>query len=831
MKELERSDFQKIWWIAKGDVAKATGEVADALAASRDVRGRTVIFVPPAGAPLMVVDREGVYVVGLIRAKVFLSPQVGADQIFCVFGPRSRPLACSGPMASAEVGAINEARGSSVSGQVDHVETDRVTNFWSVFMDGQFRTSDWTVAISGPTQAATKPLLQLRRLLGLVAALAIALGCLVSVVQIRRYLVPLVQLREATKAVAAQRFDAALTVTSGDEFQELAESFNTMSTKLQSQFRMLEALAEIDRLVLSSLDADYIVETLISRLGELYPCETICVIRYVGNSQLRITSFRRGTDAHDDAVTEASAEQRVLVSSFDTPSVVCMDTCPQLLKLVPVPLEQCLVVFPVGQSETRSVLCMSHREEPDLNSDEVRQIADLVNRASVAMSNAAWEEKLYHQAHYDKLTGLPNRVLLRDRVEQATARARRDGGQVALFVIDLDRFKAVNDSLGHQAGDELLCAIASRLENVECDSVVRFGGDEFVAVASGLAAGAAGLKAAEVIAQEFTDAISQPVVVRGRELVSTASLGLAMFPGDGESLDTLLSRADAAMYYAKSTGRARYQVFASELRIESTELDMELDLRDGIKRGELFVLYQPKVTRADGHIMGAEALVRWEHPQRGLVSPGEFIAMAESTGLVIPLGEWVLHQACVDAYRLHQRGVEMKIAVNLSPLQFAQNNIVEVIADALKRSKLPPHLLELEVTEGMFVTNVEGAIATLHGLSNLGVSISIDDFGTGYSSLAYLAQFPIDTIKVDQSFVRQMLDEPKVQRVVSAIVTLGRSLGLQIVAEGVETPAQRDALAALGCDYFQGYLFSRPIPFDEFEELIETSDVQVRRAS
>lgn len=431
-----------------------------------------------------------------------------------------------------------------------------------------------------------------------------------------------------------------------------------------------------------------------------------------------------------------------------------------------------------------------------------------------------YEARLLYQASHDSLTGLPNRAVLQDRIEQAVARARREGNQMAVVFVDLDHFKLINDSLGHHVGDRLLLEVAHRLtDSVRShDSVVRQGGDEFVLVLTEQH----GDNEILSIVSRILDTISQPWMNDGQEYGLSCSIGISCFPQDGENADTLLRCADAAMYKAKSSGRSTYHFYTPELNDAISErLELENNLRHALERNEFRVHYQPRIDTASGRIIGAEALIRWECPGRGLISPDSFIPIAEETGLIVPIGQWILNEACRQNSAWQRAGLPpISVSVNLSPIQFRHAGLVKAVASALQQANLSPSFLELELTESFVMHDAERINGAMKSLKSLGVDISVDDFGTGYSSLSYLKRFPVNRLKVDKSFVRGIDTDPDDAAIVRAIITLGHSLGLKVVAEGVETHAHLAFLQQQGCDELQGYHFSRPIPAAEMGALL-----------
>jgi diguanylate cyclase (GGDEF)-like protein/PAS domain S-box-containing protein len=448
-----------------------------------------------------------------------------------------------------------------------------------------------------------------------------------------------------------------------------------------------------------------------------------------------------------------------------------------------------------------------------------------------------FEKKISYLAYYDKLTGLPNRSLLYDRLDQAIKAARRADGLVAVLFLDLDNFKRINDTLGHTLGDKLLKGVGTRLPGIlrpsdsiahlqkgEVDkSVSRLGGDEFVVLLTSVS----DVKYVGRIAQRIVEIMAQPFTLDQHELFITTSMGITIFPYDGDDPDTLLKNADVAMYNAKDQGKNTFRFYTQSMNETAYErLSIETNLRTALLREEFLLHYQPQIEVRSGCMVGAEALVRWQSEERGLVQPGNFIPIAEENGLIVPIGEWVLRTACSQytAWRASGLG-PFRMAVNLSGYQFRQKNLVEIVSRAMTDFGVEPASLELELTESMIMQDAPDAIITMGKLKDMGIALTIDDFGTGYSSLSHLKRFPLDSLKIDASFVRDIATNPDDAAITKTIIAMAHNLGLVVVAEGVETEQQLEFLRVNGCDIVQGFLVGRPMPAEEFTEFAERAPV------
>lgn len=489
-------------------------------------------------------------------------------------------------------------------------------------------------------------------------------------------------------------------------------------------------------------------------------------------------------------------------------------------------------VFNHADGKVGGMICVLDDIPRTWTDDEVAVLAEFGNMAGTEMrlrqmlsEREVHEQRLHHQSVHDPLTGLPNRALFMKRLSDATHRARRgQDGLFAVLFLDVDGFKLVNDSMGHHVGDEMLVTIARRLETCVRggDIVARLGGDEFAILLERIV----DVRDAAMVAERVQTALQSPLLISGYEHVSSASIGVALSTGANEQPEYVLRSADIAMYRAKNSGRGRYEMFDRAMHAEAlTRLQIETDLRHAFDRNEFFLHYQPIISLESGRIIGAEALVRWRHFERGVVSPATFVPVAEDTGLVVPLGRWVLREACQQA-RIWQGesvdGQPFSISVNLSVREFGQPDLVRAVAAILEETGLPPKALRIEITESAIIGQKHPAIETVEQLRALGVAIHLDDFGTGYSALSYLHRLPLDAVKIDRAFTSSIDQEERPLHVVKAIVSLAHAIGLEVVAEGVTNLRQLELLREMGCDLAQGFIFSRPSSVEEINRLLES---------
>ncbi len=448
----------------------------------------------------------------------------------------------------------------------------------------------------------------------------------------------------------------------------------------------------------------------------------------------------------------------------------------------------------------------------------ITNLYDITERRSI-------EKQMEFLAHHDPLTGLPNRVLVKDRFDHAIMYAQRNNSKTALLCIDLDGFKTINDSLGHTVGDEVLKMVSARLKNVlrKTDTVSRQGGDEFILILPEIT----DTKGIVIpIVRKLLESFREPFQAGGHTLFASVSIGIALAPDDGETFESLLQKSETAMYKAKEMGRNTYCFYTNRMNADMAEqLKLQSDLLQAVDQDEFILYYQPQIDLVNGRIIGAEALIRWHHPQMGMVPPMKFIPMAESSGAIVRIGQWVIKEACRQASLWHQRGIDITIAVNISPIQFKRGNLEGVVREALEKTGLSPCHLELEVTESTMMHDTENTLRTVQSLREIGVQFSIDDFGTGYSSLSYLKRFAVNKLKIDQSFVRDILKDQEDAIIVKTIIQMAKSLNLKTIAEGVENAEVLAVLEQYGCDEVQGYYFAKPMDSGEFENYYNSRKV------
>ena len=656
------------------------------------------------------------------------------------------------------------------------------------------RSLDWGLVAKKDAAEAFAPLNMLgiaALIVGLVSAAVVASFAIIFAISTSR---PIKKLTNATERFTKGDLKTRVEVTRKDEIGDLAKSFNAMATELEGE------IAERERRELELRKLSLVVEQ----------SPSIIIITDVnGNIEYVNPRFTQ--------VTGYTAEEVI----GQNPRILKSD------KMTEKEYKRLWETITAGK-EWRGEFCNKKKSgELYWESVFITPIVDQENTIThfIAIKEDITErrkveETIQRMAYYDPVTGLPNRTLFNDRLTLAVAHAHRNKEMLAVLFLDLDRFKVVNDTLGHSVGDKLLRGVAGRLKTTvrEGDTVARLGGDEFTLLLPKIKR----VENMAKIAGKVLTSIKEPLKLDGHELHITTSIGIAVYPDDGSDAETLLKNADAAMYHAKEQGRDNYQFYTPSLHARaSRQMELEGSIYGALEREEFELNYQPVVDINTGRIVGMESLLRWHHPEQGLVSPDEFIPVAENTGLITQIGEWVLHTACAQNKAWQDAGLPpIHVSVNLSSRQFQQIDLIEIIDRALRETGLDARFLELEITEGSAMQNVESTIYKLKGMDALGVKIAIDDFGVGYSSLSYLKRFPIHTLKIDRSFVSDITTDPDDRAIVTAIIALAKTMNLKVVAEGVETEEQLDFLRRLHCNEMQGYLFSKPVPAGELREML-----------
>ena len=744
-----------------------------------------------------------------------------------ILNPSGMILYSSRPSLRSMLPQLLPLVSSSISNHLEwrYDGEDNQASFWSVFTQDLFASPNLVVVVSQPASVALTPIKNFTSVYIPLLLLTVLGVSFVAAKQIRKKLLPLVTLQEATQRIASGDFSGHIDIKTDDEFAALGSAFNVMAGHLSSQFTSLSTLAEIDRMILSSFDARFIVSTVLSHAGDLVSCSFAGILELdedeSGNGKL---SVQRNTPDSPIEERQVRLSRDEIRKFHDNPShLQCHATAdyPGCLESFCEP-ETWGILLPTFIKKRLSCILLFSFNGPMALGEETRNsLRKFADHVAVALSNASWEERLYHQAHYDALTNLPNRALLKDRLEQAIARAQRNHSQVGLLFLDLDRFKLINDTLGHAEGDAVIKKMADILSGQvrNVDTVVRFGGDEFIIIIPDIDGKDDVALRVSMIADKIFQAAQHEFQTDRLTVHPKMSIGIALYPKDGQSPEELIKNADAAMYHAKGKGRARYEFFAPDLNAAASyRLQLEGDLRRAIEKNEFLLYFQPKVDCRSGKLIGAEALIRWRHPNRGMVSPIEFIAIAEETGMILEIGEWVMRTACQQITAWSAAGLDtVPIAVNVSPRQFQEDKFTASLTKILGEAGLDPHMLELEITETTVMVDAEESIAKLRACREMGLHISMDDFGTGYSSLNYLRRLPIHSLKIDQSFIAAIDHENETHAIVAATIVLAHKLGLKVIAEGVETEQHKEMLQELHCDVLQGYLISKPIAVEQFE--------------
>ncbi len=756
---------------------------------------------------------ESQYLVGEIKQNYLWGDQgdYSSDIHFCVYANYFNET------ATVPIFCNNEAETNG--------KKNKIVGNWSLFLKAEFQHQPWAFVSERlyTIKSQSDSFINNKRFIGL-AILSLLFVGLMGLIHIRKTMVPLEKLIYGTRRIAQGKFDA-VEVEGKSEFSELADSFNQMSSNIQRQLDTLENLSNIDRSIATKLDVDALIQQIIHRVEKLTKGATVAIFRVneITDNEIQCNvDISKHVQFDETRVSISPKEYDFLQSIKDGLFDQCHRQSPFCYqKKLCVAGAKYTWVFPVlWQGKMCAFLAIGQREAFDENAFYWTEIRKLAGRIAVAISAQAREDQLLIQAQYDALTGLPNRILLQDRLQQAMEHSDHTGEPFWLAFIDLDRFKFVNDSLGHSAGDQLLTEVAKRLSTIveDTDTVARFGGDEFIIILQHQSDSHLRMD----MLNQLLEASATPIYLEGKEIFMSASIGIAVYPTDGNDGDTLLRNADVAMYRAKEMGKNNFQFFTQSMNKRVTDrLSLEMHLRRAIELNEFKLVYQPKVCLVTHEVVGMEALIRWHSEALGFISPLQFIPLAEENGLIIPIGEWTMRTACAQTKAWHAMGFDqLRISVNLSARQFKQKDLVNSINHILHDTNLSADKFELELTESLVMNGVDESMKILHGIREAGVHLSVDDFGTGYSSLAYLKDLPLNTLKIDKSFTDGIINAHDKVPIVDSIILLAKNLGLKVVAEGVEHSYQASYLAAHGCDEIQGYYFSKPESAENFEAML-----------
>ena len=793
-----------------------------------NVEGERHIFMlqPPNTAAA----EDGILIAELNNEYLWNADIITASQGLCMLDHLSDVLFCSPAIPDRLIESTDRETADSFAGNYEWEDANNeshLVSYWSIFLRSEYGIDDWTVLTSVPRQEIVRPITDFQTPFILIFAVSLLIVLMLSSSQIQRILIPLRKLTLAVQDIGNSNFDSKVVIDSKDEFSDLADSFNTMGAKLSDQFQSLETMAEIDRLILSSQDAENIVQIVLVRIQEIIRCDQIGIASQDGDGQFTQMVMRVRQNEPEPEIIEAEIELLPVDHEFleqrQGGALIELDRgVPLFLEpITSLGARVCLVLPLFSDDALSAIVVLGYTQLPENPEQLLQDTRSWADRVGVALSNARWQEKLYHQANFDALTGLPNRPAFKNYLQQALNRAERNKEMVGVLFIDLDRFKLVNDSLGHVVGDQYLTAIAERISQCvrSTDMLARLGGDEFTIVVSEDAQ--VHIKTSiSAVADKLLEAIPKPLQLGGQELRSSASIGIAIYPLDADNIEDLMKNADSAMYHAKANVGGSYRYFSEELNLViSNQLRVEGELRKALRNDELTLYFQAKVDCHSGKLVGAEALLRWNHPEKGLVLPDSFVPQAEESRLIIDIDHWVLNAACAQLKIWKNEGrPNLHLATNLSARFFQLDEVAERLIELTEQLDVSMENLELEITEGTLIEDIDKALLTLKELKILGFQLTIDDFGTGYSSLSYLKQLPIHKLKIDQSFISNCADDEVDAALVKTIISMAHNLHLLCIAEGVETKEQLAFLRKHGCDQVQGYYYSKPLAARDFEE-------------
>jgi diguanylate cyclase (GGDEF)-like protein len=654
-----------------------------------------------------------------------------------------------------------------------------------------------------------------------IIILSLLVILLLSISLVRHCMVPLKQLINGTQRVADGEFNKPVEFVTRDELETLANAFNAMSSRLGKRVNALTILSEIDQLILSSPNIETALLTILKRIPQIVPCEFLSIALVdklesnVGRAYFSHADFKEKPGLKK--IDLSPGEKEKILEHDSTFVINLQDESWRFLDRFKNKGVLVAQVFPVTlDGKLTAILSLGYTIKILLNDEDIKHLHIITSRLASALETADRDERLYRQAYFDALTKLPNRQLLEDRLAQYILHAHRENQIIGVLYIDLDRFKNINDTLGHSVGDKLLQDTAERLTRCvrETDTVARLSGDEFIVVLSNITEP----KDARIIAEHIISRISESFNINLHEIFITPSVGIALYPSDGTNSEELLKHADAAMYQAKQSGRGSYKFYEEQMNVEDVKRSqMEQDLRHALARSEFELVYQPQFNLKTGKIIGAEAFIRWNHTKHGIILPSHFIPLAEDTGLIEPIGEWILRTACRQYKSWQEEGLIIdRLAINVSNRQFMQRKFADTVYKSLTATGMSPERLELEITENLLMDDRIDTIYILDELHSMGVKLAIDDFGTGYTSLGYLKRLPVDALKIDQSFITEVPTSEDAITITSSIIAMAHAFKVNVIAEGVENEQQLFMLRSQKCDSVQGFYFAQPMPPEEF---------------
>lgn len=749
---------------------------------------------------------------------------IPASYNICVINEIGGILYCSKPIPSSI--AYNNKPRTFSNKKIEHWSSNSekyISASKVIFLKSRFNSINWKTIVTLPEKDVLAPASTFNNLFPLIIILTLLVVFLLSMTQILRILTPLKKLITGTRQVTKGNFKKQVNVNSNDEFFELAQSFNTMTEQINRQFSTFKVLSYIDQLILSGKDSEHVYLIILKYIQDIIACDISSITILEANAQnIGKTYFS------ESIVTRENNPKRIVISDDDIKVLNSPTNYNDMLLNAKGQHflasfkefgAKSVCIFPViVDKQLSAIISLGFIKELTLIEEDIQQLRNIADRMAVSLSAAARDKKLYKQSNYDSLTNLPNRQLISLRVEQEIKHCQREGKSMALLFLDLDRFKHVNDTLGHAVGDILLTEVAKRLKGCirESDSVARLGGDEFTIMLTG----SVSMRDISDISDNIIKNIEKPFTINTHEIFIATSIGISVFPHDGTTVTELLKNADTAMYRVKENGRGKHLFFEEKMNIEEMErANIERDIRHALARNEFVLQYQPQVELKTGRIIGVEALIRWQHPVRGLVPSCDFIAVAEETGIIEKIGEWVLRTACKQLKIWNNNNIIIeRMAINVSSRQFLQSNFENIISSILEETQVPANQLELEITETVLMDERIDSMNILENLSKKNILLSIDDFGTGFSSLSYLKRFPVNTLKIDRSFMQDVPKDEDTNTIVKSIITLAHTLNLIVIAEGIETSEQLSLLVDNNCDYGQGFYFSVPLDAEDFED-------------